>query len=171
MLRRVILFSVFLLGINFVNGQYAYIDSDYILQNVPEYNEAKEKLDRLSENWTKQIEDRYKVVQDKRANFIREEVLLPKEEKDKRKEEIEKIEKDAIDLQTTYFGSNGMYFQKRQELIKPIQDRIYTAMKKVAKSEGYEFVFDKSNQSNLVYAIEDYDISESVLEEMGIIKE
>lgn len=64
-----------------------------------------------------------------------------------------------------------MYFQKRQELIKPIQDRIYTAMKKVAKSEGYEFVFDKSNQSNLVYAIEDYDISESVLEEMGIIKE
>lgn len=97
-------------------------------------------------------------------------MLLPSEEKTKRKAEIEKLEKEAIDLQTQHFGSNGDYFQKRQELVKPIQDRVYTAMKKVAKRDGYSFVFDKANQSNLLYAEKEYDISESVLEEMGITK-
>ncbi|MEY3681600.1 MAG: hypothetical protein RLZZ289_119, partial [Bacteroidota bacterium] len=100
----------------------------------------------------------------------REEVLLPKEEREKRKAEIQKLEQEAIDLQTQHFGSNGDYFQKRQELIKPIQDRVFTAMKKVAKREGYSFVFDKANQSNLLYAEKEFDISNEVLEEMGISK-
>jgi len=155
----------------FANAQtYAFIDSDYILKNVPEYVEAKERLDKMAERWTKEIEQRYEVIKTKKASFDREEVLLPKEEKEKRKTEIDKLEKEAIDLQTQHFGSDGDYFQKRQELVKPIQDRIYTAMKKVAKREGYSFVFDKSNQSNLVYAEKEFDMSESVLEEMGITK-
>jgi outer membrane protein len=155
----------------FANAQtYAFIDSDYILKNVPEYVEAKERLDKMAERWTKEIEERYEVIKTKKASFDREEVLLPKEEKEKRKAEIEKLEKDAIELQTQHFGSNGDYFQKRQELVKPIQDRVFTAMKKVAKREGYSFVFDKSNQSNLVYAEKEFDMSDSVLEEMGITK-
>lgn len=155
----------------FANAQtYAFIDSDYILKNVPEYVEAKERLDKMAERWTKEIEERYEVIKTKKASFDREEVLLPKEEKEKRKTEIEKLEKDAIELQTQHFGSEGDYFQKRQELVKPIQDRVYTAMKKVAKREGYSFVFDKSNQSNLVYAEKEFDMSDSVLEEMGITK-
>lgn len=159
----------YILGITFVNAQsYAFIDSDYILKNVPEYVSAKEKLDKLSEKWTKEIEDRYAAIKTKKSNFEREEVLLPSEEKAKRKTEIEKLEKEAIDLQSQHFGTNGDYFQKRQELVKPIQDRVYTAMKKVAKRDGYAFVFDKANQSNLLYAEKEYDISESVLEEMGI---
>ncbi|MBM3185858.1 MAG: OmpH family outer membrane protein [Bacteroidetes bacterium] len=158
-------------GTYFVNAQsYAFIDSDYILKNVPEYTEAKEKLDKIAERWTKEIEDRYAVVKTKKDNYQREEVLLPKEEKEKRKQEIEKLEKEAIELQTMHFGSNGDYFQKRQELIKPIQDRVFTAMKKLAKKEGYAFVFDKANQSNLIYADKEYDISDDVLEEMGISK-
>ena len=155
----------------FANAQtYAFIDSDYILKNVPEYLEAKERLDKMAERWTKEIEDRYEVIKTKKSNFEREEVLLPKEEREKRKLEIEKLEKDAIDLQTQHFGSEGDYFQKRQELVKPIQDRVFTAMKKVAKREGYSFVFDKANQSNLVYAEKEFDMSDSVLEEMGITK-
>jgi len=162
---------LFVLGITFVKGQtYAFIDSDYILKNVPEYITAKEKLDKLAEKWTKEIEDRYAAVKTKKGNFEREEVLLPAEEKTKRKSEIEKLEKEAVDLQTQHFGANGDYFEKRQELVKPIQDRVYTAMKKVAKRDGYAFVFDKANQSNLLYAEKEYDISESVLEEMGITK-
>ena len=148
----------------------AFIDSDYILKNVPEYTEAKEKLDKIAERWTKEIEDRYAVVKTKKDNYQREEVLLPKEEKEKRKQEIEKLEKEAIELQTMHFGNNGDYFQKRQELIKPIQDRVFTAMKKLAKKDGYAFVFDKANQSNLIYADKEYDISDDVLEEMGISK-
>jgi outer membrane protein len=158
-------------GMHFAKAQtYAFIDSDYILKNVPEYAEAKEKLDKMAERWTKEIEERYSVVKTKKDNYLREEVLLPKEEKEKRKQEIEKLEKEAVELQTMHFGSSGDYFQKRQELIKPIQDRVYTAMKKLAKKEGYSFVFDKANQSNLIYADKEYDISDAVLEEMGISK-
>ena len=149
---------------------YAYIDSDYILENVPEYAEAKERLDKMAERWTKEIEDRYATIKDLKSKYDREEVLLPKEEREKRKSEIQKLEQEAIDLQTQHFGSNGDYFQKRQELIKPIQDRVFTAMKKVAKREGYAFVFDKANQSNLLYAEKEFDISNEVLEEMGISK-
>lgn len=170
MLKSLFLCLLFF-GTYFAYSQtYAFIDSDYILKNVPEYTEAKEKLDKLAERWTKEIEDRYAVVKNKKDNYQREEVLLPKEEKEKRKQEIDKLEKEAIELQTMHFGSNGDYFQKRQELIKPIQDRVFTAMKKLAKKEGYAFVFDKANQSNLIYADKEYDISDDVLEEMGISK-
>ena len=163
---------VFLLAFTKINAQsFAYIDSDYILGNVPEYAESKAKLDKLAETWTKDIEDRFKVIKTQKENFDKEEILLPAEEKAKRKSEIEKLEKETLDLQTQRFGLNGDYFMKRQELIKPIQDRIYTAMKKVAKAEGYTFVFDKANQSNLIYADKEADISNTVLEEMGITKE
>jgi len=155
-----------------VNAQsFAFIDSDYMLNSIPEYSESKAKLDKLAETWTKDIEDRFNVIKTQKENFNKEEILLPAEEKAKRKSEIEKLEKETLELQTQRFGLNGDYFMKRQELIKPIQDRIYTAMKKVAKSEGYTFVFDKANQSNLIYADKEADISNTVLEEMGITKE
>ena len=156
-------------GTTFVNSQsYAYIDSDYIMSKIPEYVEAKYKLDKLAERWTKQIEDRYVAIKKKKNNFEREEILLPKEEKEKRREEIKNLEQEAIDLQTLHFGAEGDYFQKRQELIKPVQDRIFTALKKLAKSDGYDLVFDKANQSNLIFALSEYDISEDILDEMGI---
>jgi outer membrane protein len=167
------LLLVFLFGfLSSLNAQsFAFIDSDYMLSNIPEYSESKAKLDKLAETWTKDIEDRFNVIKSQKESFNREEILLPAEEKAKRKSEIEKLEKETLELQTQRFGLNGDYFMKRQELIKPIQDRIYTAMKKVAKSEGYTFVFDKANQSNLIYADKEADISNTVLEEMGITKE
>jgi len=160
---------VLFFGTPFAYSQsYAYIDSDYILSKVPEYVQAKEKLDKLAERWTKEIEDRYEAIKGKKSNFEREEILLPKEERIKRKEEIENLEQEALDLQTLHFGSEGDYFQKRQELVKPIQDRIFTALKKISKSDGYDLVFDKANQSSLIFAASDYDISDDILDEMGI---
>ena len=91
-----------------------------------------------------------------------------KEEKKKREEEIAQLELEAMQMQKLRFGVNGDYFQKRQELIKPIQDRVYDAMQKVASKRNYTFVFDKANQSNLVYADSKYDISDEVLKEMGV---
>jgi len=171
-MKRVFFIFLFLFGIGFAKAQsYAFIDSDYIMKNVPEYIEAKEKIDKLALKWTKEVEDRYAFIKTKKDNFNKEEVLLPNEEKEKRKNEIEKLEKETIELQSQYFGDNGEYFLKRQEFVQPIQDRVFTAMKKIAKREGYAFVFDKANQSNLVYAEKEYDISEIVLEEMGISKE
>ncbi len=160
---------VLFFGTTFAYSQsYAYIDSDYILSKVPEYVQAKEKLDKLAERWTKEIEDRYEAIKGKKSNFEREEILLPKEERIKRKEEIENLEQEALDLQTLHFGSEGDYFQKRQELVKPIQDRIFTALKKISKSDGYDLVFDKANQSSLIFAASEYDISDDILDEMGI---
>ena len=171
-MKRVFFIFLFLFGIGFAKAQsYAFIDSDYIMKNVPEYIEAKEKIDKLALKWTKEVEDRYAFIKTKKDNFNKEEVLLPNEEKEKRKSEIESLEKETIELQSQYFGVNGEYFLKRQEFVQPIQDRVFTAMKKIAKREGYAFVFDKANQSNLVYAEKEYDISETVLEEMGISKE
>ena len=171
-MKRVFFIFLFLFGIGFVKAQsYAFIDSDYIMKNVPEYIEAKEKIDKLAVKWTKEVEDRYAFIKTKKDNFNKEEVLLPNEEKEKRKSEIDNLEKETIELQSQYFGVNGEYFLKRQEFVQPIQDRVFTAMKKIAKREGYAFVFDKANQSNLVYAEKEYDISEIVLEEMGISKE
>ena len=160
---------VLIFGTTFANSQsYAYIDSDYIMSKVPEYVEAKDKLDKLAERWTKEIEDRYEAIKKKKNNFEREEILLPKEEKEKRQEEIENLEQEALELQTLHFGSEGDYFQKRQELIKSIQDRIFTDLKKLAKSDGYDLIFDKANQSSLIYAFSEYDISDDILYEMGI---
>ena len=168
MMKYIFMFLL-LFGTTFANSQsYAYIDSDYIMSKIPEYVEAKDKLDKLAERWTKEIEDRYEAIKKKKNNFEREEILLPKEEKEKRQEEIENLEQEALELQTLHFGSEGDYFQKRQELIKPIQDRIFTVLKKLAKSDGYDLIFDKANQSSLIYALSDYDISDDVLYEMGI---
>jgi outer membrane protein len=137
------------------------------LANVPAFSDAKEKLDKLANRWTKEIEKRYEVLLMKKENFAREEVLLPSEEKKKRKVEIETLELEATQMQKLRFGVSGDYFQKRQELIKPIQDEVYDAMQDVASKRNYIFVFDKANQSNLVYADSKYDISNKVLKEMG----
>ena len=159
----------FLFGTGFASAQkYAYIDSDYILSKIPEYNEAKEKLDKLADRWTKEIEQRYEVLKKKKDAYAREEVLLPDEEKKKRSEDIKKLEDEAMQMQKLRFGVGGDYFQKRQELIKPIQDKVFEAMQKVASKRNFAFVFDKANQSNLVYADPKYDISDSVLKELKI---
>ena len=95
-------------------------------------------------------------------------MLLPTEEKQKRKDEVAKMEIEAMEVQKLRFGVKGDYFQKRQELVKPIQDKIFDAMQEVALKKNYTFVFDKANQSNLVYADPKMDISDVVLKEMGI---
>ena len=168
-MKKLLFTFIFIFGTAFVFSQkYAYIDSDFILGSVPEYKESKDKLDKLADRWTKEIEERYEVLKMKKDNFAREEVLLPTEEKAKRKEEIEKLETEAMQMQKVRFGVSGDYFQKRQELIKPIQDKVYEAMQKVAAKRNYSFVFDKANQSNLIYADSKLDISDEVLKEMGI---
>ena len=158
-----------IIGTSFVSSaqKYGYIDSDFIMENVPEYQEAKDKLNKLADRWTKEIEDRYDILKKKKEAFAREEVLLPVEEKAKRANEIEELETEAMEMQKLRFGVKGDYFQKRQELIKPIQDQVFEAMQKVASNKNYSFVFDKANQSNLIYADDKFDLSDDVLKQMG----
>lgn len=171
-MRNLILIAVLFFGTSFVSfaQKYGYIDSDYILNNIEEYQSAKSSLDKLVDRWTQEIEDRKEIIRQKKDNFAREEVLLPNEEKEKRQEEIKKLEAETMELQKTRFGISGDYFQKRQELIKPIQDRIYEAMQKVASRKNFSFIFDKANQSNLIYADSKFDLSDDVIKELGIKK-
>lgn len=158
-----------IIGTSFASSaqKYGYIDSDYIMENVPDYQEAKDKLNKLADRWTKEIEDRYDILKKKKEAFAREEVLLPVEEKAKRANEIEELETEAMEMQKLRFGVKGDYFQKRQELIKPIQDQVFEAMQKVASNKNFSFVFDKANQSNLIYADDKFDLSDDVLKQMG----
>lgn len=168
-MKKIAFIIVLLFGTGFANAQkYAYIDSDFILNKLPEYAEAKDQLDKLADRWTKEIAERYEVIKTKKENFAREEVLLPNEEKTKRLEEIEALETEVMEMQRQRFGVGGDYFQKRQELIKPIQDKVYDAMQQVASKRNYVFVFDKANQSNLVYADSKSDISDEVLRELKV---
>lgn len=169
-MRIAILSLLFVFGTAFVctAQKYGYIDSEYILNKMPEYKEAKERLDKLAEKWTQEMEDRYEAIKVKRENFIREEDLLPKEEREKRQKEIADFETEAMEMQKSRFGVAGDYFQKRQELIKPIQDKVFDAMQAVASKRNYSFVFDKANQSNLVFADEKFDLSDEVIKELGL---
>jgi|UniRef100_UPI00404ADC4E outer membrane protein len=167
---KVLLGILMIFGIAFASSaqKYGFIDSEYILNKLPEYKDAKERLDKLAERWTKDIEERYEVIKIKKNNFLREEDLLPADEKKKREEEIATLESEAMQMQKTRFGVNGDYFQKRQELIKPIQDKIYEAMQTIASKRNYSFIFDKANQSNLIFADSKFDLSKEVLKELGV---
>ncbi len=167
---KVLLGIMMIFGIAFASSaqKYGFIDSEYILNKLPEYKDAKERLDKLADRWTKEIEERYEVIKIKKNNFLREEDLLPADEKKKREEEIATLESEAMQMQKTRFGVNGDYFQKRQELIKPIQDKIYEAMQAIASKRNYSFIFDKANQSNLIFADSKFDLSNEVLKELGV---
>jgi outer membrane protein len=165
------LFILFLFLVSFTQldaQKYGFIDSEYILGKMPEYKEAKNRLDKMADRWTKEIEERQKIYTQKKELFDKEEVLLPAEEKEKRTEELQKLENEILELQKSRFGVSGEYFQKRQELIKPIQDKVYDAMQKVASKRNYTFIFDKAFQSNLVYADKKFDLSSEIIKELGL---
>lgn len=148
--------------------KYGYIDSDYILNNMPEYADAKKKLDKFAERWQKEIEDRYELIDKRKEEFLRVEAILPAEERAKRKEEIEEMESETLELQQMRFGVNGDLFGKRKELIEPIQDKIFDALSEIASRGKYSFIFDKANQSNLIFADPKFDVSQLVMRELGI---
>ena len=147
-----------------ISQKYAFVDTEYILENMPEFTEAQRQLDELSERWFKEVEQMQKEIQNKKEAFEAEKVLLPKEQKESKQKEIETLKAELIDFQNKKFGVNGELFLKRQELIEPIQDKIYKAIKKVAEKSSYSFIFDSSaTHSNILYADKKYDKSDLVL--------
>lgn len=169
-MKKVVLAFFLLLGmINVANAQrYAYVDTQYILDQMPEYAEAQTELEAASEQWQKEIETLFADVEKRRKEFAAEAILLPAEIKKQREKEIADAELLAKQTQKKRFGVGGDLFAKREELIKPIQDKIFNAIQEIAADRNYAFVFDKANQSNLLYADPKYDMSEQVLRKMGI---
>ena len=147
--------------------KFSYVDTDYILNKIPEFNQAQDKLDALSADWQKEIENKYADVDQMYRSYQQEQVLLTDEMKVKREEAIIKKEKSAKDLQQKYFGPKGELYIKRQELIKPIQDKIYDAIQQLAVNSKYAIVFDSSSDLIMLYKNNNLDKSDKILDLLG----
>ena len=153
--------------IAFGQQKYAFVDSQYILDNIPEYDVAQNKLDEMSIEWQKEVEVKFKEVDSLYKKFETESVLLPEDIKTKRKNDIIAKEKEAKALQKQHFGKDGDLYKKRQELVKPIQDKVYNAIELLATEENYGIVFDKSGSLSMLYTNPKLDKSDDVLDKLG----
>jgi outer membrane protein len=147
--------------------KFAYIDTDYIMNNIPSYKTAQDQLDKLSETWQKEVETMYADIDKMYKTYQSEKVLLTEEMKKRREEEIVSKEKEVKDLQKKYFGQDGLMFKKREELIKPIQDEIAKAVKELALEAGYSIIFDSSAGATIIYNDPKFDKSDAILQKLG----
>jgi outer membrane protein len=152
----------------FAQTKIAVIDTRYILDKLPEYKEAQKKLDQMSEQWQKEIDLKNSDLEKMYRDFEAEQVMLSDELKKKREDQLFNKEKELRDLQKKRFGFEGDLFKKRQELVKPIQDKVYTAVQKIAQQRGYELILDKSEGITVIFADPKLDRSEDVLRELGV---
>ena len=154
-----------------VNAQkIGYVDTDYILTSIPEYKAAQSEIDKLSVDWQKEVEAKYAEIDKLYKAYQADAILLTDDMKKKRENEIINKEKEVKELQKQRFGVDGELFKKRQELVKPLQDKIYNAVKAVAERSGLAIILDKAGQVSILYANQKYDKSEDVLTYMGYNK-
>lgn len=156
-----------LMALSAAAQRFAYVDTEYILQNIPEYKTKQNQLDELSVTWQGEIEQMYAAIDKLYKDFQAEQILLTEEMKRKRQDQIIEKEKEARGKQKQRFGPDGDLFKKRQEFVKPIQDKVYRAIKDVATARGYSVIFDKSGSLTMLYTDAKYDISDQILQEMG----
>jgi len=148
--------------------RYAIIDTKYILSKVPEYRDADKKLQLIGEQWQKEIDDKQAVLDKMYKNYEAEQFMLTDELKKKREDELFVKEKEIRDLQKRRFGYEGDLFKERQRLVKPVQDKVYNAIQKIAVAKEYDFVLDKSEGITVIFADPKLDKSNDILKEMGI---
>ena len=167
-MKKIKFLILFFLITNYSLAQkFAYVDTDYILGKIPEYNQAQDKLDNYSKGWQEEIEMNMQKIEKMYRSYQSEQILLTKEMKSAREDMIFAEEKKVQDLQMKYFGPEGMLFSKRQELIKPIQDKIYDAIQQVATNNKYSVIFDSSSDLIMLYTNNNLDKSDKVLKLMG----
>lgn len=152
---------------SYSQSKFAYVDTEYILANIPEYKSAQSDLDKISVTWQKEIEQKYMEIDKLYKSFQAEQILLTEDMKKKREADIIEKEKEAKDLQKQKFGVDGELFKKRQELVKPIQDKIYASVKVIAEKGNYIAIFDKSSDLTMLYTNPKFDKSDEVLESLG----
>ena len=145
----------------------AYIDMQYILKNLPQYETANEQLAMISKRWQKEVETANQEVQLLVSNYQTEQIFLSADMKKKREDEILEKEQYVLELKRKYFGEEGEWYKKREALLKPIQDEIYTAIQDIAMEKRYDIVKDRSADPSLIYMSSKLDISDQVLEKLG----
>ncbi len=157
-------------GLSASAQKFAMVDMEYILRNVPAYEMANEQLNQVSLRWEKEVTELSKEAETMYKNYQSERVFLTDDQKKKREEEIVAKEKEVTDLKYKYFGPEGELYKKRQSLMKPIQEEVYNAIKKVAEEKGYQAIFDRASSQSIVFASPRIDVSNDVLAKLGYSK-
>lgn len=171
-MKRTFFLSVFfcLIAVPMLHAQkvqVAYVDMTYILKNLPQYESANEQLSLVSRRWQKEVDALMQEAKILTGNYQTEQIFLSEEMKKQREEEILNKEKEALELKRKYFGKDGELFKKRESLVKPIQDEIYTAIQEIAQEKKYDVVKDRSADPSLIYMSNKLDISDQVLQKLG----
>ena len=144
-----------------------YIDTDYILENVPEYQEINQQLNSNVEQWRKEIENREKEIKNKRDLLNKERILLTVELIQEREEDLKIEEEEVYEYKQDRFGPNGDFILQKKQLIQPIQDQIFLAIQEIAKTKKYDFIFDRSSNVTMLYSAKNYDISDLVIKRIN----
>lgn len=166
-MKRILSVLLVLLSFQAFSQKFAYVDTDYVLANLPEYTSAQKQINEISVKWQKEIEEKLAEVDKMYKDYQVEKILLSEEMRIKKEEDIIKKEKDAKELQKKRFGQGGDLFKKQQELIKPIQDKVYNAIVEISETKGYAMVFDKAGSTTVIYSQKRYDISNDVIKQLG----
>ena len=158
---------LFLVGLTANAQKFALIDMEYILKNIPAYERANEQLNQISKKWQSEVEAIALEAQTLYKNYQSEAVFLSEVQKTKKEEEIVGKEKEAQELKRKYFGPEGELYKKRESLMAPIQDEIYTAVKEISDTKGYTVIVDRASAASIIYASPKIDISNEVLVKLG----
>ncbi|MFB6229948.1 MAG: OmpH family outer membrane protein [Salinibacter sp.] len=157
-----------LLGESRAQQKIGYVDNQYVLKNLPEYATVQQKLDKLEQQWKAEIQKRKQNVQKLKEEYSAWKLLYTEEERKKKKAAIEQAQKKVEQLRKKYFGPKGRLYTRQKKLMRPIQERILKATRKVAKARGYDYVFDKGGKVLFMYARKEHNLSDPVLRELGI---
>jgi outer membrane protein len=175
-MKRCFLHSLILLGLIGAITQtglaqeqkIGYVDTDYILSQMSEYEGIQQQLSSISSEWKSELEEMEREIEQLKEDFQAKEILYTDELKAEKKKEIQ----NKIDQRQNYidqkFGAEGEYFQKQKELLEPIQRKVFEAINTVAKEQNFDFVFDRAEDSNMLYGVEEWNINDEVLQELGI---
>ena len=167
-MKKILLLLCILIFVGNIKAQkFAYVDSQFILEHIPEYKQAKQELDNISYQWQEEIENAYQDIDKLYRAYQTDKVLLTDKMRQDREDEIIQKEKDVKDLQQQRFGTGGDLYKKQEELIKPIQNLIYNAIQEYAEQGRYGIIFDKSSDLLMLYADENLDKSEKILDYLG----
>jgi outer membrane protein len=171
MKRFVLIFALGIMATFCAQAQkFALVDMEYILKNIPSYEMANEQLNQLSQRWQKEVEAKGKEAENLYQTYLADKVFLTEEQVKKREEEIVAKEKETTELRYKYFGPEGELYKKRQTLLKPIQDDVYNAVKKIAQERGLQAVFDRASASDIIFASPQIDVSNEALSRLGYSK-
>ena len=166
-MKKYFLYVVLLLVVNFINAQrgvkIGYIDTEYILENLPEYIQVSESLEEKANNWKKEIDNRSRKISQKQKSLDSERILLTDEMILEIEEEILLDQQELTEYQQKRFGTGGDLIIQKKQLIQPIQDQIFNAIRELAKSRNYDFIFDKSSDIVMLYSDKRFDLSEQIL--------